>query len=74
MPTTLGDLIERHVNDEGESKAKLLRWYRNTEKEVRRAEERLKQATERMGKVEGHWLKKFGCTCGLHGITCTHKK
>ena len=73
MSITLGDLIERHVKDEGEKKTRLLRWYRDKEKELKIAEERLRRATERKGKVEEYWIWNYGCSCELHGITCTHE-
>ena len=76
MPT-LGDLVERRVKYEEEEKTILLRRFLETQNEYKDAlyeahiaDEKLKRVSTKMNNVEQLWIRRYGCACELHGITC----
>jgi hypothetical protein len=83
MSITLGDMIividkseEYEIEREGNERFRelLIQFYRNAEESEEWAERQAEQARDRQRKIEAKWHKRFGCECGLHGITCTHEK
>ena len=78
MPT-LGDMIEKkkkeyEIRKPESVKDVLLRAHRRALDNELKAKQRVEDAIKLQGHIEDLWSMKFGCECGLHGITCTHKK
>ena len=82
MSITLGDQIEEIVGTIDEIKRKreekfrklYIEIYRRAEESEEWAESMVERARDRQREIEEAWRRRFGCECGLHGITCNHKK